>query len=160
MSININNEIASIADISIKVYPSRLSKRQQTALAKQVRTGVVSGNGVPAQLARQILEAAGAPYLHLMNYGYIQWFNVPLDPAHPLREALLTAHATSCMHPRFEDRPHWQQTYGIPSVGDRVRKMDTCRDWTSLVKSARDAACKTASAEHKIEIPAVIDWRV
>jgi hypothetical protein len=160
MTVTISSAIASIADISVKVYPARLTTRQQTSLAKQVRTGVVRGNAAASQLAIILLRQAGVPYVHLRARGYIQWYGVPLDPTHPLREALITAHAASLMHSLYKDHYPWQKQHGIPSVGERVRNVETCFDWAQLVKPARDAAFKTASAGNAIAISDVIDWRV
>lgn len=120
MSINIPGRIAAISEVTAVVHIDKLGPRQQVSLRAMVRSGIVKGYSIPAQLARQILETARSPFINYMNRGYCRWRNIPLNPEHPLRKALIEAHGLSVLNEQYEDTPYWGEKGR--GFGWRVRK--------------------------------------
>lgn len=148
MSINISAALASVSDVTVTVHMNRLTKGQRASVMRQVESGVVRDTAMTSVIAKHILASNNLPHVAIKTYGYIYLVDVPLDPTHPLREALATAEAVSCMI-----NPERQQSWNARSI-----PMKQARDgWFWLDKSARDAAFKNVSCKNVVEIPEVFN---
>jgi hypothetical protein len=92
MSTNISSDLTDIADgITITINPAKLGPRQQAALLRMCRTGVVTQSSVTAALAKVMLEEKGhMSYVHIDKYG-VSWKNIPVDEDNSVRRALIAS---------------------------------------------------------------------
>ena len=87
MSINIPKAVVDVADsITVIVNTGKLGPRQQKALARFVRTGIITGASVPGYLAKAILLEHGAPFFAVGRYHRVEWGNVAPDEEHFWRQ--------------------------------------------------------------------------
>lgn len=76
MSINVSSSLLDVSSsLVLTIDTGKLGPRQVIALERSVRTGITSGTGVPAQVARKVRDGYNLPRLHTRN-GYVHWDNV------------------------------------------------------------------------------------
>ena len=76
MSINVSSSLLDVSSsLVLTIDTGKLGPRQVIALERSVRTGITSGTGVPAQVARKVRDGYSLPRLHTRN-GYVHWDNV------------------------------------------------------------------------------------
>lgn len=145
MSINISKALAAVSDVSVTIHMDRLTKGQHASVARQVERGVILGSAVTSKIAKHLLDTHNLPYIQMRHFGYVCLTRIPIDPTHPLREALATADAASAMiNP--ERHADWNRDFDFA-----VRK----NGWAHVDKHARDSSFKNVSCKNEIEIPAV-----
>ena len=80
MSLNISNKLLRVAtDVTVTVDTTKLGPRQQTALKRMVKTGIIKGNSVVAGIAIGVRHAEGLGYVYLRDYGAVVWRCVAED---------------------------------------------------------------------------------
>lgn len=149
MSINIGSKIAAVSDIKMTIHLDRLTKRERANVESQVRRGVVGASSVTSQIARHILDANNLPYVELRHYGYVNLHNVPLDPSHPLREALMVAEAAA----KMVDADMYVRTNGR-----HLSLEETKTGWWNFRQSyIRNSAFKNVTCNNDVSIPSTIE---
>lgn len=80
MGLNIGKEVLDVAMVvKVVVDPTKLGKRQLTALNRCYTTGIIKGDGVPARIALQQRKQMGLPYIHFGRYNRVRWERVHSD---------------------------------------------------------------------------------
>ena len=67
------------SDVTVSLDPRTWSARLHNAVAKNIRGGLIRGNGSAAQIAVAYRQGIGAPWVRTHSYGDIWWGNMPKD---------------------------------------------------------------------------------
>jgi hypothetical protein len=67
------------SDVAVSFDPNTWSVRLYNAVAKNIRGGLISGNGSAAQIAVAYRQSVGAPTAYTYGYGGVWWANMPED---------------------------------------------------------------------------------
>jgi hypothetical protein len=83
MSLNVSNKLLDLStSVVVTLETDRLGPRQQTALQRFVRTGVITGRSAPVLVAANILDTERKPYVRFEPYNYISWHNMGTHEDH------------------------------------------------------------------------------
>jgi hypothetical protein len=66
-------------NVTVSLDPSTWSVRLHNAVAKNIRGGLIVGNGSAAQIAVAYRRSVGAPTAYTYGYGGVWWDNMPKD---------------------------------------------------------------------------------
>jgi hypothetical protein len=67
------------SDVTVSFDPSTWSVRLHNAVAKNLRGGLIVGNGSAAQIAAAYRQSIGAPTVYTYGYGGVWWANIPKE---------------------------------------------------------------------------------